>query len=88
MRRKEANRERMGPKVCWTPVERVVLQTQRRRADTVTRDCDRRHHDGCECAENGGRASRSLSHLGKHRNCELYTGAKEEPRDHVNTTLH
>ena len=39
-------------------------------------------------AENGGRASRSLSHLGKHRNCELYTGAKGEPRDHENTTVH
>ena len=28
------SRERMGPKVCWTPEERVVLQTQRRRTDT------------------------------------------------------
>ena len=34
IRREEAVRERMGPKVCWTPEERVVLQTQRRRADT------------------------------------------------------
>ena len=32
--RKEAVRERMGPKICWTPEERVVLQTQRRRTET------------------------------------------------------
>ena len=29
-----------------------------------------------------------LSHLGKYRNCELCTGAKGEPRDHENTTVH
>ena len=40
IRKEEAVRERMGAKVCWTPEERVVLQTQRRRTDTVTRDCD------------------------------------------------
>ena len=34
IRREEAVRERMGPKVYWTPEERVVLQTQRRRTDT------------------------------------------------------
>ena len=55
--------------------------------ESVTGDCDRRHHDRCECAEDGGRASRSLSHLGKHRNCELDTGAKGEPRDNENTTV-
>ena len=36
----------------------------------------------------GGRASRSLFHLGKHRNRELYTGAKGELRVHENTTVH
>ena len=51
-------------------------------------ETDKRHHDRCECAENGGRASRSLSHLGKHRNYELKTGAKGGPRDHENTTVH
>ena len=29
------------PRLCWTPEERVVLQTQRRRSDTDNRDCDR-----------------------------------------------
>ena len=42
--------------------------------------CDRRHNDRFECAEDGGRAIRGLSHLGKHRNRELNTGA--------NTTVH
>ena len=56
----------------WTPEERVVLRTQRRR----------------ECAKNGGRASRSLFHQGKQRNRELYASAKGEPRDHENTTIH
>ena len=32
--REKAIRERMRAKVCWTPEERVVLQTQRRRTDT------------------------------------------------------
>ena len=34
VRREKAVRERMGAKVCWTPEERVVLPTQRRRTDT------------------------------------------------------
>ena len=29
-----------------------------------------------------------MSHLGKHRNRELYTGAKGNPRDHENTAVH
>ena len=33
IRMEEAVRERIGAKVCWTPEERVVLQTQRRRTD-------------------------------------------------------
>ena len=41
----------------------------------------------CECAEDGGRASQGLSHPGKHKDRELDTGAKGNPRDHENTTV-
>ena len=36
IRREEAVRDGMGAKVCCTPEERVVLQTQRRHTDTAT----------------------------------------------------
>ena len=36
IRREEAVREIMEAKVCWTPEERVVLQTPRRHTDTAT----------------------------------------------------
>ena len=54
---------------------------------STTGDCDRRHYDTCECGEDGGPASQGLSHPGKHKDRELDTGAKGNPRDHENTTV-
>ena len=71
----EVVREGMGAKVCWTLEERVVLPTRRR------------HHDKCECAEDGVRASQGALHREKHKDPELGTDAKENPRDHENTTV-
>ena len=41
----------------------------------------------CECAEDGGRASPSAPHPEEHKDRELDTDAKENPRDHENTTV-
>ena len=44
---------------------------------SVIGDFHRRHHDRCECVEDGGKA----------QDRELYRGAKGNPRDHENTTV-
>ena len=59
-----------------------------RTRESIIGDCDRRHHDRCECAEDGRRANQGLSHPGEHRDRELDNDAKgsSRSREH-NSTL-
>ena len=55
--------------------------------ESQSSETDRRHHDRCECAEDGGRTSRGLSHPERYKHQELDADAKGNPRDHENTTV-
>ena len=72
-------KKKRKPSVSWT-LEESVVRTHT--GESVIGDCDRRHHDRCECVEDGKWVSRSSFHLGRHRNRELHTAAKREPRDY------
>ena len=54
--------------------------------ESIVGACERRHHDKCACAEDGGRASQGAPHREKHTDRELDTDAKgnksSRPREH------